>query len=121
MLCRNAARGGGEDAGMLRFDTRVDRGAGSDRAVRSLRRRARIAGVSLVVGVAVLLGSCVAAPKWTTQRAVTPELVAHVLDQPSAIDRELKPEEIGEIPVRTPPRPCCAFGPNRQASLGTVP
>src|SRR5207245_11529059 len=83
--------------------------------------RARTAGVSLVMGVAVLLGSCVAAPKWTTQRAVTPELVAHVLDQPSAIDRDLKPTEIGEIPVRTHLRPCCAFGTNLQASLGPVP
>jgi len=61
------------------------------------------------MGVAVLLGSCVAAPKWTTQRAVTPELVAHVLDQPSAIDRDLKPTEIGEIPVRTHLRPGALF------------
>lgn len=106
---------------MLRFGTRVDRGAGSDRAVCPLHHRARTAGVSLVMGVAVLLGSCVAAPKWTTQRAVTPELVAHVLDQPSAIDRDLKPTEIGEIPVRTHLRPCCAFGTNLQASLGPVP
>ena len=100
---------------------RADRGAGSYPAVRARRLRARTAGVLLVMGVAASLGSCVHAPKWTVQRAVTPEMVAHMLDQPSAIDSDLKPEEVPAIPVRTHLRPCCAFGTNLQASLGPVP
>lgn len=93
------------------WGTRADRGAGS--------RHTR--GALLMMGAAALLAGCVRGPKWTVQRAVTPELVAHVLDEPSAIDRDLKPEEVPEVPVRTHLRPCCAFGTDLQATLGPVP
>ena len=56
---------------MLRFGTRVDRGAGSDRAVCPLHHRARTAGVSLVMGVAVLLGSLLLADRSPRRRADT--------------------------------------------------
>ena len=101
---------------MLMSGTRLDRAAGPDRPpVRSGPGSLR------VMAIAALLASCVRAPKWTTQRAVTPELVARVLNDPSALDRDLTPAEIAAVPVRTNLRPCCAFGTHLQASLGPVP
>ena len=74
-----------------------------------------------ITGVAIALVGCVHAPKWAAQRDATPDLIARVLDEPSAIDRGISPGEIPEIPVRANLRPCCAFGTDLQARLGPVP
>lgn len=89
-------------------------------AKRSVRVR-RAAPALTLLGIVLGLAGCVHAPRWAAQRDVTPELVARVLDEPAAVDRDISPAEIPEIPVRTNLRPCCAFGTELQARLGPVP
>jgi hypothetical protein len=79
----------------------------------------RIAAWALLM-LTPLVG-CYHAPRWAMQQSVTPERVAQALDDPGAVPRDMKPEDVPQLPVRTHLRPCCAFGTQLQASLGPIP
>jgi len=64
-----------------------------------------------------LLAGCCYTPRWILQQSVTPERVAQALDDPGGLPRDLKPEEVPQIPVRIHLRPCCSFGTHLQARL----
>jgi hypothetical protein len=76
---------------------------------------------ALVLLGAIPCSGCVYAPRWQAEEAVPPELVAYTLDEPGAMHRELRPQDIPALPVRVGLRPCCAFGTHLQASLGSIP
>lgn len=85
------------------------------------RRRCGYAVALLSLGVSTLLGGCAPTMKWAAPMMANPEMVAYVLGEGSAVERDILPSEIPVVPVRTHLRPCCAFGTHLQASLGALP
>ncbi len=75
-----------------------------------------ILGVLLVA----LLG-CSATPRWRTTRKPDALDAARLLASDTlGLERDLRPEEIPEIPVRERLRPCCAFGSRLRVRMGAV-
>jgi len=74
----------------------------------------------LLTGLALVIG-CVTAPRWVAQRSIPPDLVARTLDEAGAVDEDIRPEDVPQLPVRKSLRPCCAFGTHLKAKLGPLP
>jgi hypothetical protein len=55
------------------------------------------------------------------QQSITPERVAQTLEDPGELLRDMRPEDVPQLPVPNHLRPCCSFGTHLQASLGPIP
>ncbi len=90
-------------------------------AIHTPRAQTWLMRTLLLLGAGGFLSACVTAPKWQSQKMVTPELVAQTLNEPGALNADLRPEDVPPLPVRVNLRPCCAFGTHLQASFGPLP
>lgn len=85
-------------------------------------RASRLSSLVVLIGVPVLVWvGCASQPRWrATRNPDALDAAAVLASDTGSLRRDLRPDEMPEIPVRRRLRPCCAFGSRLQVRVWAV-